>query len=298
MLKTSKESIRAGRSATLIGMLVNTLMIIFKFLGGLFGHSQALIVDAVHSFSDLFTDIVVLFGFNIGRKGADPEHPFGHARFETLSSAGVGLVLIVVAGYLGIDAGLNIYHHTEFHPTLVAMFAAGLSIVLKETLFQYTIHVGRRIKSPVIVANAWHHRSDALSSIAVFAGIIGARINPDWHFLDAYAALIVSLLIIKVGFGTLRRSMRELTDTAPKTEILDKINECACQVNGVINLHDLRVRSSGGLHQMEAHIVVDGMLTVKEGHRIAKEVESCLMAEVEDLGQIIIHIDPDISDER
>ena len=292
MLESRISPAKAGRSVTLIGALVNGILILFKFLAGVFGQSQALIVDAVHSVSDLFTDVIVLVGLRIGRKAPDEEHPFGHARIETLASAGVGLALIATALYLGIKASLNIYSHSEYHPTVLALIGAGISIILKEVLYHYTIHAGRRIKSRLVVANAWHHRSDALSSVAVFLGIAGTYIKPSWHILDSFAALLVSFFIIKVGLEILGSTLREFTDTAPRPGTLSKIRHCIRNVEGVIDMHDLRVRTSGGFYQMETHIVVDGQLTVTEGHRIAKLVESCLDEEVKDLDRVIIHVDP------
>ncbi|MBW1783223.1 MAG: cation transporter [Deltaproteobacteria bacterium] len=285
-------SAKEGRTVTLVGALVNGLLIALKFVAGILGHSQALIADAVHSVSDLFTDIIVLVGLRMGRKAPDERHHFGHARLETLASFIVGLALIATALYLGIEAALNIYGHTECHPTKLALIGAGVSIVLKEGLYHYTVRVGRRVKSKLIVANAWHHRSDALSSVAVLIGVTGSLIRPSWHALDAYAALLVSFFIIKVGLDILRESLREFTDTAPPSEVIDTISACARGVPGVLDMHDLRVRTSGGLYQMETHIVVDGQLTVVEGHRIAKEVESCLAEEVADLDRVIVHVDP------
>ena len=283
---------RAGRSVTLIGVSVNVILIAFKFFAGIFGHSHALIADAVHSISDLFTDAVVLLGLRAGRKAPDAEHHFGHARLETLASAFVGAALIATALYLGVEASLNIYHHHDYHPTGLALIGAGLSIALKETLYHYTVYVGRRIKSRLIVANAWHQRSDALSSVAVFIGVTGAILKPSWNFLDSFAAILVSFFIIKVGLDILRNTLREFTDTAPNPEILKNITACAISVEGVLDVHDLRVRTSGGLYQMETHISVDGQLTVTEGHRIAKTVEHCLEREIEDLDRIIVHVDP------
>ena len=286
------ESIRAGKTVTLVGALINVLLILLKFLAGILGHSQALIADAVHSISDLFTDLVVLFGLRIGRKAPDESHPFGHGRLETLASSIVGLALIATALYLGINSALNIYHHTEYHPTRLALIGAGVSIVLKEFLYQYTVRIGRRIKSQLIKANAWHHRSDALSSVAVLLGVAGALINPSWHILDSFAALLVSFFIVKVGLDILRNTLREFTDAAPTAEVLDKISRCARSIEGVLDTHDLRVRTSGGFYQMEIHVLVDGQLTVAEGHRIAKEVENCLIDEVDEIDQIIVHVDP------
>jgi cation diffusion facilitator family transporter len=298
MPESRTVSAKAGRSVTLVGALVNAILILLKFFGGVYGRSQALIADAVHSVSDLITDAVVLFGLRIGRKAPDEQHPFGHARIETLASAIVGLALIATALYLGIKAALNIYRHTEYHPTSLALVGAGVSIVLKEALYHYTVRAGRRIKSQLVVANAWHHRSDALSSVAVFLGVAGTLINPSWHILDSFAALLVSFFIVKVGLDVLGNSVREFTDTAPEPEILDKISHCTMTVEGVLDMHDLRVRTSGGLYQMETHIVVDGQLTVAEGHKIAKAVERCLAEEVEDLDRVIVHVDPVIEDKE
>ncbi|MFH1932215.1 MAG: cation diffusion facilitator family transporter [Pseudomonadota bacterium] len=292
MSRLDKGRDRAGQRVTWVGAVANTLLIVLKFIAGILGHSQALIADAVHSVSDLFTDAIVLLGLRIGGKSPDEGHQFGHARIETLASAIVGLALIATALYLGIDASLNIYRHTEYHPTKLALIGAGVSIALKEALYHYTVRVGRRIKSQLIIANAWHHRSDALSSVAVLLGITGTLINPSWHILDSFAALLVSFFIVKVGLDILRNSLREFTDTAPPPEILDKISQCTKNVEGVLDMHDLRVRTSGGLYQMETHIVVDGQLTVAEGHRIAKAVENCLAEEVEDLDRVIVHVDP------
>jgi cation diffusion facilitator family transporter len=283
---------RVGKSVTLLGVCVNVFLIVFKFWAGIVGQSQALIADALHSFSDLFTDAVVLLGLKIGKKAADEKHHFGHARLETLASSIVGIALILTALYLGIQAALKIYRHTEYHPTLLALVAAGVSVGLKEALFHYTVRVGRRIKSSLIMANAWHQRSDALSSVAVLLGVAGANIKPSWHILDAYAALFVSFFIIKVGLDILKGTVREFTDTAPPQEILKKIRDSTLGVDGVSAMHDLKVRTSGGLHQMEVHIVVDGQLTVSEGHRIAEAVEQTLRKDVADIDRVIVHVDP------
>jgi cation diffusion facilitator family transporter len=298
MPESVTTSFRAARSVTIVGALVNTILILLKFFAGIFGSSQALIADAVHSVSDLFTDVVVLLGIRIGRKPPDERHPFGHARIETLASTIVGIALIATALYLGIKAALNIYHHNEFHPTSLALIAAGVSIALKDAIFHYTVHTGRRIKSQLIMANAWHHRSDALSSVAVFLGVAGTRIKPSWHILDSFAALLVSFFIVKVGLEILRIALREFIDTAPQPEIISKIEQCAFTVDGVLDTHDLRVRTSGGFYQMEIHIVVDGQLTVAEGHRIAKAVESCLVKDVDNLDRIIVHVDPAIEEKE
>jgi cation diffusion facilitator family transporter len=294
MHESMTESTRDGRIVTLVGVLVNTILILLKVMTGIFGNSQALIADAVHSISDLFTDIAVLIGLQIRLKPPDEKHHFGHARVETLASSFVGIVLIGTALYLGIKSAFNIYSHTESHPTTLALMGAGVSVVLKEVLYQYTVRTGRRINSRLLVANAWHHRSDALSSVAVLVGVAGTQIQPSWYFLDAFAALLVSFFIVKVGLEILKEALYEFTDTAPKPEVIDQIRNCALAVNGVNATHDLKVRTSGGRYQMEIHIVVDGRLTVLYGHKLAKAVEKCLSEDVGNFDRITVHVDPDI----
>lgn len=292
MMPKKLTKLSDGRTVTLVGSLINGILIVIKFLGGFYGMSQALIADAVHSISDLFTDIVVLFGIKIGQKEPDEGHPFGHARIETLASGIVGVALITTAIYLGIKSSLNIYHHIEHHPKVIALVVAALSVASKEALYQFTLRTGRRLKSGLIIANAWHHRSDALSSVAVLLGVAGARIKPEWHILDSFAALLVSFFIVKVGLEIFVNTLKEFTDSAPPQEVVERIKDCTLSVNGVMGLNDLRVRTSGGLYQMEAYIIVDRNLTVYEGHEIAHAVESCLSDELDDFDRIIVHVDP------
>ncbi|NNF98570.1 MAG: cation transporter [Desulfobacteraceae bacterium] len=288
----------AGKKVTIVGALTNTLLIAVKFAAGFFGHSQALIADAIHSLSDLFTDLIVLVGFKLGRNAPDEKHHFGHARIETMASAVVGFGLLATAIYIGVDAGMAIHRHEEYSPTSIALIAAGMSILFKEILFQYTIRTGRRVKSQLIVANAWHHRTDALSSIAVFIGVGAAMLNPDWHIMDAFAALLVSFFILKVGLDIIGNCLKEFIDTAPHPEVLAKITSCALSISGVQDVHDLRVRTSGGLYLIEIHIIVDGRLTVIQGHDIAKNVERCLEDRIEDFERAIIHVDPAVAPAR
>lgn len=285
-------NIADGVRITLIGSGVNLFLVLLKFAAGIFGHSQALIADAVHTISDLFTDVVVLAGLKLGSKAPDELHHFGHARFETLASSIVGIILAGAGVYIGIEAGLDIYLHEVSHPTWIALTAAIVSIVCKEAVYRYTIATGRRLKSSSLLANAWHHRSDAMSSVAVLIGVAGSLIHPAWHILDAFAALVVSFFILKVGVEIVWKDMKELTDTAPGPDVQERIKRCAAGVHGVLDVHDLRARSTGGFFQMELHVMVDRHLSVEEGHRIAKEVEACLIKDMEDVGEVIVHVDP------
>ena len=246
MSDKKSTALKSGSSVTLVGTLVNGLLIILKFVAGIWGSSQALIADAVHSISDLFTDAVVLLGLKLGGKAPDEKHHFGHARIETLASAIIGIALTVTAFYIGFEAAHNLYHHTGSQPTSLALIGAGGSVFVKEALYRYTMRTGVRIKSQVIMANAWHHRSDAMSSVAVLLGVAGTQINPNWYFLDSLAALVVSVFIVKVALTFLKKSLLEFIDTAPSAEIIQRITQCALSVEGVIDAHDLKARTSGG----------------------------------------------------
>ncbi|MFY9396944.1 MAG: cation diffusion facilitator family transporter [Desulfomonilia bacterium] len=283
---------RQGKRITWVGMAVNALLMAAKFAAGIIGNSQALIADAVHTVSDFFTDFVVILGLKMGRKPPDAEHPFGHGRIETMASAVVGFALVGVAIAIGLSAALDIYHHVERRPTWIAVAAAALSILAKEVLYRYTVSVGRRIRSQAVIANAWHHRSDALSSVAVLVGVTGAQLRPEWHILDAYAALLVAFFIVKVGGDVLWKAIKEFADTAPGPEVLDKIRGCVLEVQGVRGIHDLKVRSTGGILEVQIHLEVDRALTIEEGHLIINEARSCLRDEVSEVGEITVHLDP------
>jgi cation diffusion facilitator family transporter len=292
-----KLTFKQGRKVTLVGVFVNAALVAVKFLGGIYGNSQALIADAVHSISDFATDVVVLVGLKMGSKDPDPEHHFGHARLETVASSVIGLSLLAVAVFIGYDAARDVYLRTEHHPGILASFVAAFSILAKEALYRYTIIVGRRIDSQAVIANAWHHRSDAMSSVAVLIGVGAARLYPPWHILDAYAALVVSIFVAKAGLDVLWGSIREFTDAAPSPEIVNLIESCARSQSGVLNVHDLKVRLFGGRYLMELHIVVDGDMTVTEGHRIAKTVEKCVLEEVDKADKVTVHVDPNRKEE-
>jgi cation diffusion facilitator family transporter len=291
-LKDGMSAEQQGRRVTLWGVAVNLALIALKLAGGFWGRSQALIADAVHSVSDLLTDVIVLVGLRLGRAPADKNHHFGHGRLETLASLLVGLFLLGAAVYLGFNAAGAIYNHTHAAPNWLALAAAAVSLLSKEVLFRATIKVGRSINSSVVEANAWHHRSDALSSVAVLIGVAMATLNPKWHIADAFTAFLVSFFILKVGLDVVWKALREFTDTAPNPQVQGQIISCALEVPAVHNAHDLKVRVLGGRYHMEMHVEVDGELSVRKGHAIAKEVEGCLRREFKLIDQVIIHVDP------
>ena len=286
----------AGLRATWIGAAVNVVLVIFKLWAGLVSSSQALIADGIHSLSDLFSDFVVVFGLKWGRQSEDADHPFGHARIETISSMIIGLLLILVGLAITYNAILSIYHHHPSTPSVFAVYVAAISVVFKEALFWYTMRVGRRLRSLALIGNAWHHRADALSSVAVLAGVGAVYVNPDWYLADSYAALLVTFIVIKVGITLTWSAFKELADTAPDREVLVKLTERAAQINGVMQVHDLRARFSGSQIFVEVHIVVDPDLSVRQGHDIARDVKYALLDNYPDVTRVITHVDPELKD--
>ena len=291
-LQQLNEEYRAGRRVTLVGVAVNIFLLVFKLGVGFTARSQALVADGLHTLSDLFSDAVVLIGLRWGRKKEDRRHPYGHARIETLSAMFVGLILVGGALWISVAGIGDLIRGTHSRPSGAALVAALVSIALKEVLYRYTVRTGKRISSQVLIGNAWHHRSDALSSVAVALGVGAGVVSPRLAVLDIYAALAVSLLMIKVGVEIALDAGKEVVDTAPPQEVMNVIRGCALSVEGVKNTHDIKARTSGGRIFMDIHIEVDPRLTVEEGHALAKRVEFCIKDRVRTVTGVAIHVDP------
>ena len=290
--RTERDEIRAGRRITWTGVAVNAALALLKAAAGVFGHSHALIADAVHSLSDFITDGFVLVGIEAGRRGPDADHHFGHGRQETLAALGVGIALVSAGAWLIFDSARGLRDGATMSPTGITLWAAALSIAAKEVLYRYTVRVGHAIGSPAIMANAWHHRTDALSSVAVLLGVGAAWLNPAWAVADRWAAVVVGGFILKVGLGVIWTTLREFTDTAPSQAVLDQMHRVACAVEGVMDIHALKVRSSRGQYLVQVDVEVDGDLSVSTGHAIGKTVKERLLAEVEGVVDVIVHVDP------
>jgi cation diffusion facilitator family transporter len=290
---TDTKALASGLRVTWVGMAANLFLVVLKLWVGLLARSQALVADAAHSVSDLFSDLIVLLGLRWGRKAADVEHPFGHGRIETIASLLVGAALVLAALGIAWQAVNGIYSRQVSVPSLLAVYAAAASILIKEGLYRYTIVVGRRIKSMPLVANAWHHRADALSSVAVLIGVGAVYIRPDWYLADSVAALVVAFFVLKVGAKFCWTAFKELADTAPGVEVVAAITQTAGSVKGVRGVHDVRARQSGPHLLAELHLVVDKDITVLEGHTLAREAEKRLLAKISDLHSVTIHVDPD-----
>lgn len=286
------NDLRAGRTVTWSGMAVNAVLIALKIFGGIYGGSKALLADAVHSISDLVSDVLILIGLHFFHKKEDTEHPYGHGKIETLATLGVGILLLLAAARIGVEAALAIHRGEITVPHRFTIFIAALSIVSKEILYHATVRIGKRIRSEAIIANAWHHRSDAWSSAVALAGITIAVYVPKLQVLDSYAALLVSFFIIKIGMDIIRGAVKKIIDTSPPADMLEKIYAEIRNVPGVKGCHDLTARYYAATIRMETHVEVDPTLSVIESHRIADEVTRRVKERFEDVSHILIHIDP------
>ncbi len=288
-----RQGQRGGMRAVVAGAVANALLIAVKFALGIVGRSQALIADAVHSVTDFATDIMAFAGLRYAGKERDRDHPFGHGKIETLMSLLIGVALVLAAAWIAYAAVAAIVAEEINRPNAAALVGALVSIAVKESLYHYTVRAGRRIRSQVLIANAWHHRSDALSSVAVLIGVGAALVNPDWAILDAVAALVVALLIVKVGFDIIVPAFRSASDAAPDSARLAEIERAASAVPGVRAAHDVRARYYSNLLYVEVHIVVDPSISVSEGHGIADAVRRRISDSVLDILDVIVHVDPD-----
>ncbi len=282
---------------TIIGSIVNLMLLIFKFLAGIFGHSAAMIADAVHSLSDFITDIIVIVFVRISSKPADSTHRYGHGKFETLASAIIGCVLLGVGVGIFVSGVRSIVGAWQGEvlaaPNKLALIAAAVSIVLKEGLYHYTVYEGKKLNSQVVVINAWHHRSDALSSIGTLLGIGGAILGGEkWHVLDPVAAVVVSLFIMKAAISVLKISLDELLEHSLSKDIEQEIKQIILSVDGVSSPHHLRTRRVGNSYAIEVHIRMDGELSLHDAHRITSIVEDGLKRRFGENTIVTIHSEP------
>jgi len=291
---TLEQRKQAMDRVTWWGVLVNITLAVSKLVVGFIAQSHALIADGFHSLSDLISDAMVLLANKHSHQDADEDHPYGHARYETLATIGVGIFLVAVALGISIDAVQRLTAAgdvVEAIPATLALWVAAFSIFSNEMLYHYTIRMARKIRSKLLEANAWHHRSDSISSIVVFIGIGGAMFG--WPMLDDIAAVIVGLMIAKIGWDLSRQSVQELVDTALEPEVLSAIKQKIKQVHGVEELHMLRSRRMGHNALVDVHILVDSKLSVSEGHQISEAVEYALVNNFDDINDVTVHIDPE-----
>lgn len=283
---------------TLVGSVVNIILTVFKIFAGVLGRSTAMIADGIHSLSDLLSDIVVIVFVKISAKGRDKDHDYGHGKFETFATLIISLMLIVVAVNLmsgGINKIRQILDGGEVSsPGMIALWAAVASIVLKEILYRYTIIQGRALNSPMMIANAWHHRSDALSSVGSLLGIAGAIFLGDkFVILDPITGCVISIFILVMAVKMSVPAIKELLDVSLPDDVEEKIEATAKSVKGVVDLHELKTRREGPGIIMEGHLVLDSEISLKEAHDISKKVEESLRKEFGPETQISLHLEPE-----
>jgi len=282
---------------TLIGGAVNVLLLVFKFVAGFVGHSAAMVADAVHSLSDFLTDIIVLVFVHISGQPKDKSHDYGHGKFETLAMTLIGLALLGVAIGIIYKGGIKIAAWLQGEqleaPGMLALWAALASIVLKEAVYQYSMIQARKLQSQAVEANAWHHRSDALSSIGTAVGIGGAIFfGQRWAVLDPLASIIVGAFIVKVSVDLLRNGVGDLMEQSLPDDVEQEILSLAGGVPGVSEPHDLRTRRIGNHYAIELHILVDGDLPLREAHEKADEVEQRLIERYGPETHVVVHVEP------
>ncbi len=293
---TTSEEIRLGRKVTWVGFWSNTALSVFKIIAGVVGRSSAMIADGVHSASDLITDIAVIVVIGVSRKKADSSHSYGHGKIETFVTFLIALLLAAVGiGILidGVKRAISFFDGgVLLQPTWIALAMAVISILVKEWLFRYTRSAARKISSSAMEANAWHHRSDAFSSIATLAGIAGAMfLGPGWRFLDPLAAVFVSILIVVMAYKMARTSVRELLEASLPKEESDKIINIIESTPGVKDFHHFRSRSNGNTKIIDFHVKLDPDISLKEAHDIATKIENRIKKEF-DPAVVNIHMEP------
>ena len=284
------------RHVTVLGAVVNVVLTIGKIVAGVVGRSAAMVADGIHSLSDLLSDVVVIVFTRLSSKGKDKEHSFGHGKFETLATLIISVILVAVGASLmssGVKSIIDVLGGGVIpEPSYIALVAAAVSIVSKEWIYRVTVKVGKRVGSTVVIANAWHHRSDALSSIGSLVGIGGAILLGDkWTLLDPLASCVISVAIIVVAVKMALPSLAELLETALPPEV-EEIVSIASAVEGVRDVHELKTRRNGMSYIIDAHIVVSPDISIVEAHEIATAVEEALCARYGRETQLSIHVEP------
>lgn len=293
----TKEREKRIYRVTLMGSVVNVILLVFKFIAGILGGSAAMIADAVHSLSDFLTDIIVIAFVRISSKPEDEDHDYGHGKYETLATSIIGLALLMVGLYIFYNGARQIWdvmHGAEIEqPGLVALIAAIVSILLKEWTYRFTVSVGKKVESPAVIANAWHHRSDALSSIGTAIGIGGAiLLGKGWAVLDPVAALVVSVFIVKTALGLLSTSSGELLEKSLPKEVEKEIVDIVESEPEVSEVHHLCTRRIGNNIAIEMHIRMPGEISLKDSHTRASNIERKLRQHFGEHTHINLHVEP------
>ena len=275
-----------------VGLLCNLALAAAKAAAGILGHSQAVLADALHSLTDSVTDIAVILGVRYWTAPADDDHPHGHGRIETLITVVIGLAIGAVAIGMGTQAIRGLRHGPELAPSGIALVVALISIAVKEILYRWTARVGREVRSPALIANAWHHRSDAISSIPAAVAVAVTLIDPEWAVVDRVGAVVVCLLILQASWRILRPALDQLIDAGAPAADRRRIEELALKVDGVEAAHAVRTRFVGADLAVDLHVEVNGGLSVAEGHVIAVAVRRKLLEEGPNVNDAVVQIEP------
>lgn len=287
------EDTKRARVVTLLGLAANIIIMALKFVAGTVGGSRALLADAVHGVSDVLTDIIVLVGIRYWSAPPDREHPYGHKRLEALVTVVLGLILTAAGIGIMVDAVALLKSETvQASPSIYALVVAILSVLIKELLYRVTVSVGRKIRSSAISANAWHHRSDALSSLPAAIAVAVALYVPNMVYVDIVGAMVVSFFIFHAAYKIMRNSLRELVDSGAPQEVSDQIANLASSVDGVDSVHAIRTRYLGLGLQIDMHLLVPPRMSVRDAHNISDEVTLLLKKDGPDVLDVVIHIEP------
>ena len=291
---------KTGEKVTIACIFGNIVLSALKLAAGVLGGSKAMVADALHSASDIVATSVVLVGIKVAQKPADREHQYGHGKVEPIAAAFVGITLVVAAILIVKGIVDSILQHTFTTPTFLALGAAVVSVIVKEAMFRITYSTGKQINSEAIIADAWHHRSDAYSSIGTFVGILGSIIGgklgiPFLQYLDPIAGAVVACMIFKVAYDILKHSIKGLMDSAPDSEQLNKIGGVVSEIGGIVSVPDIKARYIGQRLFIDLAIEVDAKISVDEGHTIAEHAKSRIIEHVPDAYDVMVHVEPKFS---
>ncbi len=284
------DKYKIAKKVSLVTIVLNIILAIFKMIAGIIGKSNAMIADGLHTLSDVATTVVVLVGIKISMKDPDKNHPYGHEKYESIFAKLLSMLLIITGVFIGYESIKLVVSQEFTKPGNIALVAAFLSVIVKELMYHYTKHYAKKIKSVSMEADAWHHRSDAFSSIGTFLGVLGAKLG--FPVLDPIAGVVVSVLIVKVGIDLYKESVKGLVDESADEETVNKLKEVVENTSGVMGIKNIKTRMFGSRIYVDIEILVDGTISVKEGHYIAETVHDKVENSSEDVKHCMVHVEP------
>lgn len=288
------DDYKLGVKVSIVTIIINMILSVIKIIAGIIGKSSAMLADGIHTLSDVLTTFVVIIGLKISSKEADKNHPYGHEKYEPVFAKLLSILLGATGLFIGYEGIKALKSGNIQVPGKIALIAAIISIAVKEGMYWYTVRVAKKIKSLSMEADAWHHRTDAFSSIGTFVGIFGARMGIK--VLDPIAAIIVSVFILKVGIDLYIKSVKGLVDEAADDETVEKIKDLVFSVDGVKNIKNLKTRIFGNKIYVDVDILVDGNMSVTQGHNIAEKVHDLIEGDIENVKHCMVHIEPELED--